>query len=489
LSEERVRKIFEEAELAPRVGQLEVTEKLAEFIESGKRILFAAPTGWGKTIAVLAALKAASAIPAYWLVRALAIGERIAEDAARLGMFAYVAGGREKTCPLAEQLGDSIHDFCKIARHKCPHARLPPEPPVAKDWREILKLAKGYCPYYAQDMVPSELVVQNYHRRRVRPARACVIDEAHNLVEPHEKVITIARLAEAASALRHSPASSHLVSAVEKLLRHVVSIAEGPVLTSLYFDEDCYNELRRIYAELLIEEPEKARALRPLVDLAQGTAYIEEEIHIFKEPQLPRYRPLVLVTATPPPVLPLEVEVELRIPQAVKPKAVLLSHVTTAFSQYSKRMATEYKKLILDWAKRYKRTLVVVPSERVARDLRAWATHYETAPPKDWEGVLMFRARSRLSEGLDLKAELVIVAGCPYLPPNVSEQLARYYRSKGLPDPAKLAIDAPMLVATVQGVGRAWRDPSAQPPTVVLADWRFERYKEELKAYFDLEEH
>ena len=72
------------------------------------------------------------------------------------------------------------------------------------------------------------------------------------------------------------------------------------------------------------------------------------------------------------------------------------------------------------------------------------------------------------------------------MPPEVTDRLARAYRAMGIEDPLRCAIDAPMLVATLQCVGRAWRDPS-KPPLVVLADSRYEKYRE-LASYFEIAE-
>ena len=127
----------------------------------------------------------------------------MAEDAALWKLHAFTAAGRERTCPLSEEKGDAVHDFCRFFKHKCPYARLPPSPPLAADWRELATKGReeGWCPYYAQDTIPSDIVVQSYYRRR-RPAKAFVVDEAHNLLVPEEREYALGRLAEAVAAAR-----------------------------------------------------------------------------------------------------------------------------------------------------------------------------------------------------------------------------------------------------------------------------------------------
>ena len=110
-----------------------MAEELAMLIEQGRSVLFSAPVGWGKTHAVIAALIQARALPALWLVRSLALGPRVAEDAALWGLVSFVAAGREKTCLLWGSLGDAAHDYCRNFRYKCPFAKLPREPPPSTD--------------------------------------------------------------------------------------------------------------------------------------------------------------------------------------------------------------------------------------------------------------------------------------------------------------------------------------------------------------------
>jgi len=226
------------------------------------------------------------------------------------------------------------------------------------------------------------------------------------------------------------------------------------------------------------------------LEIASNLAYVEgEKLTIYAPPGLPLFRPVVYVSATLPPGAEtfLGADAVVRVPWQTKPPCRIVTSVTTRYEEFDGRMVIYYKKLIIKIGKEYRRVLVFAPSERVARELRGIATFEECIPPPDWEGVLLLRARGRFSEGIDLPADAVVVAGAPYLPPSVGEWVARQLKRIGYTDPVKAAIDLPMLVVTLQCIGRAWRNPTLKPPIVILADYRFERYKAVLREFLDFE--
>jgi DNA excision repair protein ERCC-2 len=464
---------------------VEVAEELARLIGQGSRVLFSAPVGWGKTHCVIAALLRAKALPALWLGRALTLGSRVAEDAALWRLHVFTAAGRERACPLAQERGDAVHDFCRYFRHKCPYAHLPPSPPLATSWEELVARGEkeGWCPYFTQDLMQADITVQSYYRRR-RPARAVVVDEAHNLLTPEEREATIGRLAEAVAAARERGASERLMRGLQSMLRYAL-IKDGDLDTALFLRESELDELRKLYF-MALEEGD--RRLKILVDLTKAAAvYVEgERVRIYRPPFPLPFRPAVFVSATLPHEASvfLQTDVELRIPWAARARATIAEDVATKYEEYGADMAHRYKKLLIEVGKRYKRVLVFAASERVARDLRAWVTYEECQPPEGWEGILLLRARGRFAEGVNLPADCVVMAGAPYLPPEVSSRLARTFKSAGHPDPARAAIDVPMIITTLQCLGRAWRTPD-KTPQVVLADWRYEKYKDALSEYLD----
>ena len=474
--------------LPPRPGQREVSERLAELLSSGSRVLFTAPTGWGKTMATLAALVRGNLLPAVWMVRSLTLGERVGEDAALWRLTAFTAAGRERTCPLAEELGGSVHDYCRYFRFKCRYARPPPLTLQAVSYEELVELGarEGFCPYYAQDMVRADIIVQSYYRRVPRIARSFVIDEAHNVLMPRERCIRLSQLVEAIDEARRLGASEKLVRALSAIVRYAL-IRDGPLDPKLYLDSVLEEELREVYLEALSSG--RARCMRVLVDLnSAAAAYIEgEKIRVFRPQRQFSFRPALFTSATLPEGAGrlLQVDAEVRVPWRKRLRALIVEHLTTRYDEYDAGMALQYRRLLIDVAKEYRRVLAFAASERVARDLRGAATYYEAMPPPSWEGVALFRARSRFSEGIDLPADAVVLLGCPYLPPGVCSRLAKTYRAMGLQEPVKMAIDAPMLITTLQCVGRAARSPSDEP-LVVLADERYRRYIKELEPYLEV---
>jgi DNA excision repair protein ERCC-2 len=483
-----VEELFKEVGLRPRPGQLEVAEKLAWLIENEKKTLLSAPVGWGKTHAVLAALVSTGSFPVLWLVRTLTLGARIKEDADRWSLHTFTAAGRERACPLAQKLGDAVHDFCQFFRHRCPYARLPPSPlPLVTSWEELVARGtkESWCPYFAQELVDADIVVQSYWRRR-RPARVIIVDEAHNLLVPQEREYSVGQLAEAVYAAREHGASERLFRRLQELLSCVLYTSVGEV--RLFLAQEELQELRHLYFKAL--ERGDATRLKPLLDLARATAvYVEaERVFLYRPPLSLHVRPVVYISGTAPPEAGqfLGVEAELRVPWTVKARALIVEGLTTKFSEYSARMAEKYKRLLVRVSRQCKRVLVFAASERIARDLRSWVTYEEVIPPSGWEGILLLRARGRFNEGVNLPSECVVVAGAPYLPPEVGSKIAQVYKRAGHPDPVKAAIDMPMIIATLQCVGRAWRDPQ-KPPTVYLADERFARYSRELEEYMEIQ--
>ena len=110
-----------------------------------------------------------------------------------------------------------------------------------------------------------------------------------------------------------------------------------------------------------------------------------------------------------------------------------------------------------------------------------------TRIPSSWDGILLLKSRGRFSEGVDIPADAVVMIGAPYLTPDVIQRLANVYRRLGYERYWEMAGDVPMLVTTLQCIGRATRVPSARP-TVILADHRFLRHRESLSSYLEMEE-
>lgn len=475
--------------MTPRPGQREVSERLAELLSSGSRILFTAPTGWGKTLAALVALCSSKLLPAVWMVRSLALGERVGEDAALLRLAAVTLAGRERTCPLAEDLREGVHDYCRYYRYECPYNKPPPQVPLAS-YEELVELGarEGFCPYYAQDLVAerAEVIVQSYYRRVPRVARSFAVDEAHNLLMPREASYGISEIVKAVDEARRLGASDRLLRALSVMIRYAL-IRDGPLDPRLFLDDKLEGELRELYFEALSA---RSGALRPLMRLVRAEAvYVEgERIQAYEPRRILPFRPALFISATLPEGSDklLQVDAKVKIPWRRRLRALIVEHLTTRYGEFDSSMALGYKKLLLELAKDHSRVVAFAASGRVARELVGVADYYEARPPPKWEGIALFRARGRFSEGVDLPADAAVMLGCPYLPPEVSGRLARAYKALGVQEPVKMALDVPMLITTLQCIGRAARSPG-EKPLAVLADERYRRYMRDFKPYLDFD--
>jgi len=198
----------------PRFGQKEIIRKIFNAAMDGRRIFLDAPTGWGKTPVILAALLPIAINldkTVLWCVRTgnetdrpieelLSIKERTG-----LGIIGLSIRGKRDMCLLAREKEirdqEAVSVLCRKMRNKCPYYlnlanfRFKFTRPLI--FYDILKLgiSKGVCPYFLQlSILPNAAVVSmsyNYifaesirwvlrHYVKMRDS-ILVIDEAHNL--------------------------------------------------------------------------------------------------------------------------------------------------------------------------------------------------------------------------------------------------------------------------------------------------------------------
>ena len=480
MSSSTVESVFAEQGLKPRLGQAEASKALAKALKDGLSTVFVAPTGWGKTLAVLAALKVSGRLPALWLIRSLEVGGRVEEDAMLLGLRCFRAAGRVRTCPYAERFGDAVHDYCRFFRASCSYyinllrqgVKLP-----ATSWEDLL--GGDFCPYYAQDVAVGEadIIVQSYYRRLYR-ASAVIVDEAHNLLAPRERRLSLKAVAEAVSELR---ALGFFELAEE--LWHACTGA-GAIRLERLNVADYSAALREALARLSRVKglPKVVRALRSCS--AGGAAYREEgadKIMIYDAPWRPPFKPVVYVSATIPERLEVLLSASASVRVPAEPREALVTSWLT--SKYGEETVWGYIKLLAKLKFRYRRVLAFA-SERLAVRLLDAVQYYEETPPPDWRGVLLLHVRGRYAEGVDLPADCVAVLGAPFLPPEVTARLRRYYARIGAGD---AALWAPMVITTLQAVGRAARRPGDRP-LIILGDCRFAKYSDYFRPYLDLRE-
>ncbi|MEZ0345494.1 MAG: helicase C-terminal domain-containing protein [Infirmifilum sp.] len=452
--EEDVKQIFEGAGLIPRSGQVEVAQAIRG-VEGD--VLLVAPTGWGKTLAVLAALK--TRLPVLWLVRSLEIGRRVSEDASRLGLKAFVAAGRAKTCPYA-RVGD-VDEFCRLHRSRCPYFLELLKKGVGEAW-SYEELPPTICRYYAQDVIAADVVVQNYFRRVAHRFETVVVDEAHNLLRPviHE----VRGLEEAIDELAQLEPT--LASQVRDILER-----EGVINIPLELAWD----VLELYRERLLKGTLMSPLARLLKAGIRGDIVYREagRVQIYHTIRIPQARRIYISATIPEEASNFFHAAVIRVPISPRP-AQITDYLT---SKYGEETIGGYSHLLWTLKKKYTR-IVVFTTERLARRLHA--DFYEERLPPDWRGVALFNIYGRFAEGVDIPADAVVILGAPFLPPEVTEKIGKYYRRIGLD--ADAAHWLPMVTAVLQAIGRATREPGATPD-IILADYRFKRYMRKFEPY------
>ncbi|MFP3308414.1 MAG: ATP-dependent DNA helicase [Nitrososphaeria archaeon] len=193
-----------------RAGQREAYEALRRALRSRRPICFQAPTGFGKTPVVLAALLDSGA-RVLWAVRTGTETDRPIEELKRFNrrgspFLGISFRGKRDMCILArERLGgdldyEDVSYFCNRNRDACPYysrlgAARPPDEPML--YSEVLDLGRreGICPYYYQRAIlkSMDVVAVSYNyvlsedvswtlRGALRFGDLyLVVDEAHNL--------------------------------------------------------------------------------------------------------------------------------------------------------------------------------------------------------------------------------------------------------------------------------------------------------------------
>ncbi len=197
-----------------RGDQAQVIKKLYSWASEGERILFHAPTGYGKTPVILSALLPLSLefdLPIIWAVRTGGETDRVIEELAKIKeytgeqLFGFSLRGKKDMCLLARDLGfrdyDAVNELCNKMKRKCRYYATPFNPlkyvsaPLL--FSEILDIGymEGVCPYYAQFKLieHANVISLNYNyilldrfnrvlwRKIRRTGSLLVVDEAHNL--------------------------------------------------------------------------------------------------------------------------------------------------------------------------------------------------------------------------------------------------------------------------------------------------------------------
>ncbi len=199
----------------PRGDQRKIINKIYKLASQGKKILFQAPTGYGKTPVVLAALLPLAleyGIPIIWAVRTGGETDRVIEELEVIAgknqrLFGLSFRGKKDMCLLARDMDindyESVSELCKRRKNKCPYYERLSMISLGSNLKkplyfsEMLELGRKeeFCPYYAQfRLIEKAIVVSlsyNYvlsdymywpiRRYLVRDGAFLVMDEAHNI--------------------------------------------------------------------------------------------------------------------------------------------------------------------------------------------------------------------------------------------------------------------------------------------------------------------
>jgi DNA excision repair protein ERCC-2 len=438
----RPEEFFKRAGLKPRPQQLEVSEELARMLDSGS-VGLEAPPGFGKTIATLIALMAREEFPVTWKVRTYRLARHIADQCSLLDLRYFIMAGRERTCPLKDEYGSNLHVYCKNLKFKCPYFR--DISSVNVDLGKAFSyedLPKNACSYYLQQLVRAKVYIAPYYIGLRIPGLE-VYDEAHNLVLEIGS-IPVTKVKEALSELGLDPSRDYIdaiseleVKLTEKLERGEKPLVAGKVLSALRNATILWREQHSIHM---------LKLRKPLFKSIFISATLSPLEKIFKVPII-------------------------RIPP-VKRKALLVNWVTTRFAEWDVRMAEEINDVIF-LLRKYFRRIAIFGTERVLSMLKYNYFEDEVENKDDWD-VAAFLSRGRRSEGVNLRADCVVLAGAFFLPPDLKLEKVGVTRH-----------DVATIVA-IQNIGRVVRTPSDMP-LIILADERFRELKD-LANYLDIEE-
>ncbi len=249
----------------PRPGQEELIALVRRAAERGERLCVHAPTGFGKTPAVLAGLLQAArtrGLRILWAVRTGNETDRPIEELKELARSRGIAvpalsiRGKRDMCLLGRRLGVSdyagVSALCRLRRRDCPYfSRLTeviPSLDGPKTFSEVLTEAKsmGVCPYFYQLRLLEDatLVSLSYNyvlgptgrvlRRAFRFSKSIlVVDEAHNIPDAacslNSDSITLNTVDRAISEIiKYFPEETDLVQKV-RALRAAMEAVSGPV--------------------------------------------------------------------------------------------------------------------------------------------------------------------------------------------------------------------------------------------------------------------
>jgi len=459
-----------------REDQRDVVKRLVNALSSAPWVALQAPTGWGKTVAVLAAIEELGLKPALWLTPRLSISLHVYNHAVNyFDLKTLATAGREKLCTYGYGALDFMRGICRNCALNRPASfgDLKQLSFDSLDFGKTREYAEqmGLCPYLLQSVLERrgfDLVIAHYHRanklvRTIRP-RVVVVDESHNLVLPsvHRVDIRAVKLLleklgfkeDEIEQLIKSPESLKLI--LMELTDELIYVAEGN------------DELRPIVEELI-----------SMFDASIWYLDGADALVALELPELPRIDgKLILMSATLPPTFSGDNVVIIKrgwsIPVKIDTRyALTYGEIQRRKDEISKYIAEKYLTSGTVIFTTVSRELLLNSNEVTWEDE---LIEKSRTPCDVKDGVLVLRTFGRYNEGIDLGCfQRLIVLGLPLLTPEVMMRL----KSRGI-DEKNLVV-----VKTVQLIGRIIRSAErpSQMPEIVLIDRRFNTIRNELANY------
>ena len=321
-----------------RKGQQELAEEVERTAREGELLVVNAPTGFGKTAAVLYGLMKAGAERVLYVVRTVNEVDPVIRELKLLGARYTFLFSARRTCPLlrgdrgqGELTAEEFWENCRLARLRglCQYYRNLQDTPLEAVWEYIkshysmhavriardLARALQVCPFLALTGLVEEsmftVAVYPYLFRRdifesvMEPLDyedlVVVVDEAHSLLNAHtilEQRLTLKAVRESIEDLKkHAPEAKEVARVLSDLAAYMQSlkprdITEIPkdavswALDSWDIVADAAEEVRRRKFEQALASGAGFASVRtPLYRVAKWLeAARSDEYHIFAEP-------------------------------------------------------------------------------------------------------------------------------------------------------------------------------------------------------------
>jgi DNA excision repair protein ERCC-2 len=461
-----------------RPDQREVVKKLVNALSSAPWVALQAPTGWGKTVAVLAAIKELGLKPAIWFAPRLSIVMHIYTNALRLGLNVLATAGREKMCIMDFSMLDFIKGVCRNCQYNKPisNKALNELGKIGSvDFGKIKEVSEtmGLCPYEVQGLLERfydyDVIVSHYARAkklaRIKP-RVVVVDESHHTVIPSMTSINARAIILFLERLGFNENDAWGLVRNPEALKAILNESIDALIS-------------------MMEDDEKPLVETLITMLRMPIWYFDEnentlnalEIHEIPKDEGAK---MVFLSATLPPQL-LSGSNTVIIKRGWRMPAVIDARFNLSYENILRRK-NEIQKHVEKYLTAGTIIYTTMSRETILElnDDVVWEDEIEGTPCETLQRkkIIVLRVYGRFNEGVDISCgRRIIILGVPLLPPAVMQRL----EARGI-DPKNF-----IVTVIVQLLGRGYRKATPpnpeELPEFILIDRRFLAFKEELEKY------